>query len=77
MKTRLRIDRLVLRTQGLTPAAAESAARAIPHALAAHLAPHAQPGAAVSSLTITVAPGDSPAQLARAIATRLAHPPSA
>lgn len=79
MKTRLHIDRLVLRTQGLTPAAAEAAARALPRALAVHLPPLAGPqlGGPIPALTVTAARGDSPALIAHAIAARLANQSSA
>lgn len=77
MKTRLHIDRLVVRTQGVTPAAAEATARAIPRDLAVQLAPRRPSHVTVPSLTVAVTRGDSPHQIARAIAARLANESSA
>lgn len=79
MKTRLHVDRLVLRTSGLTPAAASATARALGPALAEQLGQHALSGAVLPSLTVTLPAGAaaSPALIARHVASQLNRPTQA
>lgn len=76
MKTRLHIDRLVLRTQGFTPAGAEAAARALGPALADQLERHALSGVSRPALSVTLpaSAAASPALIARHIADQLKRP---
>lgn len=77
MKTKLQIERLVLRTRGLTPAAAEATARALGPALAEVLPTHLAAAGSVPHLQVTLpaGPAASPAQIARQIATQLSSAP--
>jgi len=77
MKTRLHVDRLVLRTTGLSPAAAKAAARALAPALAEQLGRQAIAGGAIPALTVTVpaAVAASPAQLAHHVARKISQAP--
>lgn len=77
MKTRLHIDRLVLKTSGMSPAAAEAAARSIAPALAEQLNEQAAPGGIIPALKVTLpaSAAGSPAQMARHIANQISISP--
>ncbi len=76
MKTTLRIDRLVLRTRGLAPASARAAANALGPALAESIGTQAAAGK-VSLLNVTVpaSAANSPAEIARHVASQLSSAP--
>jgi len=76
MKTRLHIDRLILKTHGMTPAAAEAAARALGPALANHLGQQATASGAIPTLNVTLpaAAMTSPALMAGHVAKQLSSP---
>ena len=76
MKTTLRIDRVVLRTRGLTPAAARAAASAIGPALAEGITTQAASGSIpLVEVTLPASAANSPAEIARHIATQLSSAP--
>ena len=76
MKTTLKIDRLVLHTRGLTPAAARATANTIGLALAEGLKTQATPGK-IENLRVTLpaAVAASPAQIARHLAAQISSAP--
>ena len=76
MKTTLHIDRLVLRTCGLTPAAARAAANNLVPALAEGLAAATVPGSIPHlAVTLPASATGSPARIARHLAPSLATAP--
>lgn len=77
MKTRLHIDRLVLKTSGLAPASAEATARALVPALANHLNQPSSPSGKIPALKVTVpaSVASSPAQLASHVARQISSVP--
>jgi hypothetical protein len=76
MKTRLHIDRLVVRTRGLTPAAAKGIAGAIGPALAEGLQTRVEPGRIPElKVTLPAAAAGSPAHIAEQLAAQLASAP--
>jgi len=72
MKTRLNIDRIVLRTRGLTPTAARALASSIAPALAQGLNADTKP-AAIPQLQVTLPASaiHSPAAVSQQLATQL------
>jgi|GEM_PF-4089154 len=77
MKTTLHIDRLVLRTRGLTPSAARATASSIGPALAEGLhTTRSEPGRIPQlKVTLPAAAAGSPAQIAEHLAAQLASAP--
>jgi hypothetical protein len=76
MKTTLRIDRLVLRTRGLTSSEAQAAAKLIVPALAEGLAGPSASGAIPHvQVTLPASAARAPAEIARHVARAISSTP--